>query len=103
MKQVFRLRLAASNILRSIERSQPRQLCGTRSFHNSSARLQEKGDEGKPSFRGQLYESTADRLQRERADQARYIKESESRKPNEGRTLAISFGKDFRIPIDLPG
>jgi D-lactate dehydrogenase (cytochrome) len=99
MKQLLRLRPAASNILRSIEKTQPRQLCGTRSFCNSSSRLQEKEEEGKPSFRGQLYESTADRLQRERADQARYIKQTDARNPNEGKTLATSFGKDSYIPI----
>ncbi|KEF56714.1 D-lactate dehydrogenase (cytochrome) [Exophiala aquamarina CBS 119918] len=92
MKQVLRLRPAASNILRGLEKHQPQQLCGVRSFYNSTPRLQGKEEEeGKPSFRGQLYESTADRLARERADQARYIKESDARKPNEGRTLATSL------------
>lgn len=102
MKQVLRLRPATSNFLRSIEKSQRRQFCGTRCLHNSPVKPQEQKEaEEKPSFRGQLYESTADRLSRERADQARYIKESDARNPNQGRTLGTSIGKHASIAAKL--
>lgn len=43
------------------------------------------------SFKGQLYESTSQRLQRERAEQARFAKERGESKG--GRNAAITFGK----------
>ena len=56
-----------------------------RAFHKSrSLRREEK------SFKGQLYESTAQRLERERAEQRRFAKErGES---SGGRTAATTFG-----------
>ena len=60
-----------------------------RGFQNSRTRFEEK--EEKPSFRGQLYESTAQRLQRERANEARYIDAQAARNPKLGqRTFLIS-------------
>ena len=62
---------------------------GTRRTIHSSRRLYEE----KKDFKGQLYESTAQRLQRERAEQRRFAKErGES---SGGRNAAITFGKGF--------
>lgn len=53
-----------------------------------------RSSEQDSSFRGQLYESTAQRLQRERAEQEKFAKErGES---SGGRSLAITFGKPGR-------
>ena len=70
----------------------PRTACG-RSFGSTSRRWEQKGD-AKQSFQGQLYESTAQRLHRERADEARYIKAQEENNPKLGqRTLLLSLSK----------
>ncbi len=59
-----------------------------RAIHSSRRLCEEKRD-----FKGQLYESTAQRLQRERAEQRRFAKErGES---SGGRNAAITFGKNF--------
>lgn len=57
-------------------------------MHSSQPRGADKKD-----FKGQLYESTFERLQRERAEQRRFAKErAES---SGGRNAALTFGKRF--------
>lgn len=59
-------------------------LLATRSFHVSSSRRQQE-----KSFKGQLYESVAKRLEREREEQSRFSKaRGES---SGGRTAATTF------------
>ncbi|RMD39782.1 hypothetical protein DV735_g5341, partial [Chaetothyriales sp. CBS 134920] len=58
----------------------------TRSFHSNQRRWAEKKgetepDEGSGQFRGQLYASTFQRLQRERADEERFARERAKRNP----------------------
>ncbi|KIW43773.1 glycolate oxidase, subunit GlcD [Exophiala oligosperma] len=94
MKSMLRLGRPATSVLRCIEtQSQCRtsilqSVPAVRSFH-SSTRTFDKQEEASRSFRGQLYESTSDRLKRERQEQAQYIKASSERK-GEPRTLALS-------------
>lgn len=93
---MLRLGRPATSVLRCIEtQSQCRtsilqSVPAVRSFH-SSTRTFDKQEEASRSFRGQLYESTSDRLKRERQEQAQYIKASSERK-GEPRTLALSVG-----------
>lgn len=61
---------------------------------------QKPSDEGR-SFKGQLYNSTAERLAKERAEQLRFAKER-----NEGaggRNAALTFSTtSFVLPIQIP-
>ena len=57
-----------------------------RAIHGSRPLSEEKKD-----FKGQLFESTAQRLQRERADQRRFAKERGEH--SAGRNTAITFSK----------
>lgn len=61
-------------------------MCFRREIHLSRCFAEEK-----KSFRGQLYESTAQRLERERADQRRFAHERGSNRG--GRNAAITFGQ----------
>lgn len=108
MKHILQLGRPATSYLRCIEQTKqchsPILRCapGARTFHTSPQRREEQGKESR-SFRGQLYESTADRLKREREEQTQYIKASGQRR-REPRTLALSLGKYFQreemIPAD---
>ncbi|EXJ87575.1 D-lactate dehydrogenase (cytochrome) [Capronia epimyces CBS 606.96] len=94
MKQMLRCARPATAFIRDLERQQV-CTCTARKFHISTTRWQEKNKNSNPgqdslSFRGQLYESTADRLKRERASEARYIQATRSRRAAEGRTFALS-------------
>lgn len=98
---IRRLGRPATPSLRASRSPLLQRLCdGSRSFHSSQAQLEEKTtskkSEGKDkenlSFRGQLYESTAQRLQRERASEAQYIQAARAR-GREPRTLALSAGQ----------
>lgn len=60
-------------------------LRSTRAFHVSSASAEQE-----KSFRGQLYQSTAQRLERERAEQRRFA--HERGEGNNGRSAAFTFG-----------
>ena len=61
-----------------------------RAIHSSKP-LGEVQKDFKKDFKGQLYESTAQRLQRERVEQRRFAKErGES---SGGRNAAVTFGK----------
>ncbi|KAL2419938.1 D-lactate dehydrogenase [cytochrome], mitochondrial [Exophiala dermatitidis] len=104
MKSIGRCTRPAVSVVSSLERlSHPqsptpslllRQISGLRTFHNSTTRLQEKNklpEKDSLSFRGQLYESTADRLKRERESEARYIQATRTRRAGEGRSLALSI------------
>lgn len=97
MKQNLRLGRSAASLIRSIERSKPSpilQAVPVRTFHCTGLKYEEKGKDepkGSASFRGQLYESTSDRLKREREAEARYIKAQRER-GREPRTLALSAG-----------
>jgi len=51
-------------------------------------------EEGR-SFKGQLYESTAQRLQRERAEQARFAKQREL--GSGGKSASLLFGMDTKF------
>lgn len=103
MKSVSRLGRPASSLLRCVEREPSRRLprWETRSFHGSAIKSQEKGkanekdaEKGNLSFQGQLYQSTAERLKREKAAEAIYIKAQERQGPSApGRTLGLSFSK----------
>ncbi|KIY02416.1 uncharacterized protein Z520_02554 [Fonsecaea multimorphosa CBS 102226] len=96
MKSIARLSRPVGSLLRCAERERS---CfapwAARSFHNSHTKLEEqsKGDAKENlSFRGQLYQSTADRLKRERASEEQYIKAASSRGGGAGgRTLSLSF------------
>ena len=67
------------------------QPTATRTFRSSALRFDQK-EEGKPSFQGQLYESTTRRLHREREDEARFAQAQEARHPRFGqRTMFLSF------------
>ncbi|EXJ83697.1 D-lactate dehydrogenase (cytochrome) [Capronia coronata CBS 617.96] len=101
MKPILQGCRPATSFVRGLEcqsRSQSRasllqQAYAARKFHNSTRRWQEKSKDTEKesiSFRGQLYESTADRLKRERASEARYIQATRVRRAAEGRTLALS-------------
>ena len=57
----------------------------------SYASAQEEGR----SFKGQLYESTAQRLQRERAEQARFAKQREL--GSGGKSASLLFGMDTKF------
>lgn len=102
MKQILRCARPATSAVRGLQ-PQPQsqssilqQTFGARKFHNSTTRWQEKSKDSEKdslSFRGQLYESTADRLKRERANEARYIQATRSRRAGEGWTFALSVGK----------
>ncbi|MCJ1350032.1 MAG: D-lactate ferricytochrome c oxidoreductase [Icmadophila ericetorum] len=73
---------AASRSPLAVTRLSPQ--CSRKSFHSFSSRREEKKD-----FRGQLYESVTQRLERERADQRRFAKErGES---SGGRNTAVTF------------
>lgn len=64
-----------------------------RGFRSTAVVKEEAKGQGGPDFRGQLYESTAQRLQRERTEQARFAKErGES---SGGRNTAITFGESL--------
>lgn len=100
MKQILRIRRPAAAFLRCIDRQQPSRLpvlqrvCGARTFHRSSTRQEEKKSDKENdslSFRGQLYESTAERLKRERSSEAQYIQASRGRR-GESKTIALSVG-----------
>ncbi|KAK7897867.1 D-lactate ferricytochrome c oxidoreductase [Exophiala xenobiotica] len=95
MKHILRLGRPANSYLRYIE---PTKQCyspilrcapSARTFHNSPQRSEDPGKENR-SFRGQLYESTADRLKREREEQTQYIKASGQRR-REPRMVALSL------------
>ncbi|KAI1619607.1 D-lactate dehydrogenase [Exophiala viscosa] len=97
MRHTLRLGRSAASFVRSIERTKPSQspilrAISARTFHSTRPKSEEKGREepkGSASFRGQLYESTSDRLKRERDSEARYIQAQRQRK-GEPRTLALS-------------
>ncbi|OAP64470.1 glycolate oxidase, subunit GlcD [Fonsecaea erecta] len=95
MKSIVRLSRPVGSLLRCAERGRPSCLApwATRSFHSSPARLEDKGDAKENlSFRGQLYQSTADRLKRERASEAQYIRAASARGGGAGgKTLSLSF------------
>ena len=99
MKQTLRLGRTAASFVRSIEHTKLSQspalrAISARTFHSTGCRFEEKRKEeptGSASFRGQLYESTSDRLKRERESEARYIQAQRQRKA-EPRTLALSVG-----------
>ena len=59
-----------------------------RAIHSSRPLSEEKKD-----FKGQLFESTTQRLQRERAEQRRFAKERGEH--SGGRNTAITFGMRF--------
>lgn len=57
---------------------------------------EEKGD--RESFKGQLYQSTHERVQRERADQERFARHREAEKASSGSSaLAASIGKLYGL------
>lgn len=60
-------------------------------FHTSTVHLEDK----KLSFRGQLYESTAQRLQRERAQEQRHINAQQKVEgySSTSRSIALSFSE----------
>ncbi|KIW35026.1 glycolate oxidase, subunit GlcD [Cladophialophora immunda] len=97
MKSIARLSRPVGSLLRCAERE--RSSCftpwATRSFHSSPTKLEEKGKgdaKENLSFRGQLYQSTADRLKRERASEEQYIRAATTRGGGAGgRTLSLSF------------
>lgn len=75
-----------------------------RSFHNSSTLREEKKQEEKnksPEFNTTLQGSTWARLQRERANDARYIREQEARKKNwVPNSFGVSIGWSLQYPIE---
>lgn len=64
----------------------------------SSPRCRDKGSKDQ-SFKGQLYESTQQRLKRERAEQARFS--SHQRESPGGRYAAITFSRDSPLKLAL--
>ena len=58
-----------------------------RSFHQTPRRREDQDE--KRSFRGQLYESTAQRLERERLEDEKYIKIRAARQGNGPQTAAL--------------
>lgn len=111
MKSLLRLARPARSAFRSIDHQKSShstpfpQLCAVRSFHGSVTRLEAKskdGDTENLSFRGQLYQSTAERLKRERSSEEQYIKATNVRRgAGESRTLALSFGEPCFSSITL--
>ena len=68
-------------------------------------RCEEKGKDAQEnlSFRGQLYQSTAERLKRERASEENYIRAQARRGGGGGgRTIGLSFGALFTFPVFFP-
>ena len=78
-------RLAQSSQLELARRLLPAY---RRSFH-ISARRSEEDQSGKRSFRGQLYESTHDRLERERAEDEKYRRIRAAREGSGPRNAAV--------------
>jgi hypothetical protein len=74
--------------------SQSQSQC--RRFHGSPARQEEK-----LSFRGQLYESTAQRLARERADEARFAETRNAAGNSTLRLFATTFGMCRKPMMEL--
>jgi D-lactate dehydrogenase (cytochrome) len=66
--------------------------CGRRSYaaHVKKDRVVEQ--EEKDSFKGQLYQSTAERLQRDKAEQARFAGHRESQKARGSPPWLVPFG-----------
>jgi D-lactate dehydrogenase (cytochrome) len=65
------------------------QLNGRR-CHASKAKPDEK--EEKESFKGQLYQSTAERLQRDKAEQARFAEHREAQRARSSPPWLVPFG-----------
>ncbi|RVX72736.1 hypothetical protein B0A52_04134 [Exophiala mesophila] len=104
MKQFIRLRRPASNLLRAVDQQSHqspspsqspflRQLSCTRSLHSSSIR-RNANEEGKPSFKGQLYQATSERLQRERLQEAEYVRQTEARR---GELILLVAGVSYYL------
>ncbi|KIW70275.1 glycolate oxidase, subunit GlcD [Phialophora macrospora] len=97
MNSLARLGRPTGSLLRCLERegSYRPVVSATRSFHSSPLRSEEKGKDDSQenlSFRGQLYQSTAERLKRERAAEENYIRAQAQRGGGAaGRTLGLSF------------
>ena len=95
MKSLSRLGRPARSFLRCAPREKSRQLTfsKTRTFHGSAIRCEEKGKDNAQenlSFRGQLYQSTSERLKRERASENHYVKAT-PQQGGSGWTLGLSF------------
>ena len=100
MTSLSRFGRAASSLLQCLERktSLRSATSATRAFHSSPRTSQEKGkdDEGNLSFRGQLYQSTAERLKRERASEADYIR-AQAKGIGRGNPASQTLGLSFSI------
>src|SRR5262245_1047782 len=102
MKLLQRLGRPTASAVRSFEQQtranlQCHQLRHARLFHHSLRRQEaKKQNEDSLSFRGQLYESTSDRLARERATESRYVSQAQAKgQSTSSRSLALSFGKSW--------
>lgn len=84
-----------SLLRRQCPRIQALEACRSRSFHITLPAPAEQGkDEGRESFRSQLYNSTFERVQREQAEQARYAAIRASRQTGGG-------GLVWQVPLRM--
>ena len=101
MNSLSRLGRPTGSLLRCLERQSHGRFIATRTFHSSPIRSEEKGKDTSQdnlSFRGQLYQSTAERLKRERASEEKYIKAQAGRGEGSGsRSLTLSFSMCFSV------
>lgn len=65
------------------------QLSGRRGY---AADLKKQEKEEKESFKGQLYQSTAERLQRDKAEQARFAGHREAQQARSSPPWLVPFG-----------
>lgn len=81
-------------------RARPLTLPQQRLFSASSRYLATDKDKQsqQPSFKSQLYESTQQRLKRERAEQERFAQYQQTQSPG-GRYAALMFGTSSSRPI----
>lgn len=93
--------LALRGVLRNL-RARPLTLPQQRLFGASSRCLgNDKDKSQQPSFKAQLYESTQQRLKRERAEQERFAQYQQTQSPG-GRYAALMFGaKNPPLPKTL--
>ena len=66
------------------------QLNSRRCYASKAAKSEEK--EEKESFKGQLYQSTAERLQRDKAEQARFAEHREAQRARSSPPWLVPFG-----------
>jgi D-lactate dehydrogenase (cytochrome) len=87
LRQQLQLRLECSRNGGALQ-----QLNSRRSYASKAKPEVKEEKEEKESFKGQLYQSTAERLQRDKAEQARFAEHREAQRARSSPPWLVPFG-----------